>query len=143
MKKIALLALLAVVMVACSKNQRTVNKLDGTWDVTEFKVTEDGITVDIIEFSEGEFESQWTFEKCKLKDEEFCPFISVTSFGGEPDTYTGLFRVSEDGAELQTKDDNSSTTVESSTIEYISGGEMELTTEDEDGDKTVIVLEKQ
>ncbi len=64
MKKTILMLLIAVAMVsvACSKDQKVVRKLDGKWLIK----TVDGKVVD----DESAFTIR--FDNCKLKDDEYC-----------------------------------------------------------------------
>lgn len=140
MKKVLMIAAIALLAVACNKNQRAVKKLDGTWSATEYKVSEDGVTVDWME--EGFINSlTMVFEGCKLKDDEFCKVTVtiVTEFGS--DSEEDLYRVTNDGTTLETKDDVSATTIHAMEIVDLSGSYLELKEED-DGQTIVIKLEK-
>lgn len=62
MKKIQLVLLaLAIVIISCSKNQKVVNQLEGTWKVTSVK--ENGVAQPDSTYKN----SRYTFEKCKVK----------------------------------------------------------------------------
>ncbi len=144
MKKIIMIAAIALLAVACNKNQAAVKKLDGTWKATSVKSTDDGVTVELI----GTFVTSYTFvfDGCKLKTDEFCNVTStiVTPFGTE--TEADLYRVTEDGEKIEMKDDASSTTVNTATITDLTKSDCTLTMTEgsgEDMTTTVIVLEKQ
>ncbi len=141
MKKILMIAAIALLAVACNKNQSAVKKLDGTWTATEYKVSDDGVTVDWL--AEGFINSvTMSFEACKLKDDEFCNVTTTinTDFGDA--TEADIYRVSNDGTTLEVKDDLSSTTINSSEIVDLSGSYLELKQTDDDGVVTVIKMEK-
>lgn len=102
MKKTAYLfasALLGIVMfIACSKDQRTVNRLEGTWKVTA--LSENGVAAPDSMYKN----STYTFEKCKVKkgacpgtltdDGKSIPFTYDISDKGEKMTIT-LFGISQ------------------------------------------------
>ena len=136
-----MIATIALLAVACNKNQSAVKKLDGTWTATEYKVSDDGVTVDWME--EGFINSiTMVFEGCKLKDDEFCNITTTidTEFG--EDSEADLFRVTNDGTTLETKDDVSATTIHSMEIVDLSSSYLELKDTDEEGTVTVIKLEQ-
>ncbi len=142
MKKVLMIAVIALIAVACNKNQAAVKKLDGTWTATSFKSTEDGVTVDWM--VEGFITSvTYVFDGCKLKNDEFCNLTTtvVTSFGS--DTESDLYNVTNDGETLQTKDDASSTTINTITIDELTNSTCVLSETDSDGNKTEVTLEKQ
>ena len=97
MKKILMILLVVAVAAACDKNQKAVKKLDGTWKATKWSSTYDGETFDLIAFG-GSVE--WTFTKCKLKDNEYCTSVIKFSFFGDSDTETINFTVTNDGTKL-------------------------------------------
>ncbi|MGB1103012.1 MAG: hypothetical protein ACPG21_05235 [Crocinitomicaceae bacterium] len=140
MKKILMIAAVALLAVACNKNQRVVKKLDGTWTATEFKVSEDGVTVDWL--AEGFINSlTMTFDACKLKDDEFCNVTTAINTDFGDDTEADVYRVTNDGTTLETKDDLSATTIHSMEIVDMTGSYLEL--KEVDGDtETVVKLEK-
>lgn len=142
MKKVLMIAAVALLAVACNKNQRAVKKLDGTWNATSITGTEDGVTVDFI--AAGFITSaKITFDNCKLKDDEFCNMTTttVTPFGS--DTEADLYAVTDDGETLQTKDDISSTTIETMEIVELTSSTLKVKQTDEDGDTVEMSLEKE
>lgn len=140
MKKILMIAAVALLAVACNKNQRVVKKLDGTWTATEIKVSEDGVTVDLL--AEGFINSRtMTFDACKLKDDEFCTMTKTTTTDFGDDTEADVYRITNDGTTLETKDDLSATTIHSMEIVDMTGSYLEL--KEVDGDTEIVVkLEK-
>ena len=48
MKKIIMIAAIALLAVACNKNQAAVKKLDGTWKITSFNSEFDGTQIEAI-----------------------------------------------------------------------------------------------
>jgi len=142
MKKVLMIAAIALIAVACNKNQAAVKKLDGTWSATSFTYTEDGVTLDLLE--SGFVNSvTYTFDNCKLKDDEFCNLTTtvVSSFGTV--TEDDLYSVTNDGETLQTKDDASSTTVNSITIDELTNSTFRSSETDEDGNVSAFTMEKQ
>ena len=142
MKKVFMIAAVALIAVACNKNQSAVKKLDGTWEATEINYSEDGATVDLLE--EGIVTSAtYIFDGCKLKDDEFCSltttFVTIVGSGTESD----LYNVIDDGETLQTKDDASSETINAITIDELTRSTLVLSQIDEDGNKTETKMEKQ
>jgi hypothetical protein len=131
-----------LIAVACNKNQAAVKKLDGTWKATSFTYTEDGVTLDLLE--SGFITSvTYTFDNCKLKDDEFCNLTTtiVSDFG--TDTEADLYNVTNDGETLQTKDDASSTTINAITIVELTNSVLKISETDEDGAVSAATLEKQ
>tara|TARA_B110000046_G_C12981533_1_gene393560 strand:+ start:1013 stop:1591 length:579 start_codon:yes stop_codon:yes gene_type:complete len=142
MKKVLMIAAIALIAVACNKNQAAVKKLDGTWSATSYTYTEDGVTLDLLE--SGFITSvTYTFDNCKLKDDEFCNLTTtvVSSFGTV--TEDDLYSVTNDGETLQTKDDASSTTVNSITIDELTNSTFRSSETDEDGNVSAFTMEKQ
>jgi PBP1b-binding outer membrane lipoprotein LpoB len=141
MKKVLMIAAVALLAVACNKNQSAVKKLDGTWDVTSLKVTEDGTSIDFIEA--GFINSATiTFDGCKLKNDEFCAMTTTTESDFGTDTEADVYAVTDDGTTLQTKDDAASTSIE--TIEIVELSKTDCKLKQVDGDTvTEMTLEKQ
>ncbi|NOQ76029.1 MAG: hypothetical protein GQ574_28745 [Crocinitomix sp.] len=103
MKKVGIVLMLALFVTACNKNQKAVNKLEGTWNATHFITTDlaDGETTDII--ASGYLNLEYTFEDCKLKKEEGCLLHAknIVNPGGPSVTeieYT--YTISEDGTKM-------------------------------------------
>lgn len=145
MKRILMIAAVALLAVACNKDQAAVKKLDGTWNVTSLNTTEDGVSIELIGTF---FESvTMTFDGCKLKDDEFCTMTTTTklaaTFGGATETESDLYNVTNDGTTLQSKDDASSTTVDQIEIVELTKTTGEFKQTDTDGAVTVIKVTKQ
>jgi hypothetical protein len=80
MKKIlTLLALLSVVVLSCSKDQKVVKQLEGDWTVTN--MTRNGTAVAASEYSG----MKYTFENCKVKKGDCDGTLSV------PDSTKGTY----------------------------------------------------
>ena len=145
MKKVIMIAAIALVAFACNKNQAAVKKLDGTWNITSLSQSEDGVTLELIgTFIEA---GTMTFDGCKLKDDEFCNMTTTTktvaAFGGITTTDAALYNVTNDGTILQSKEDASSTTVDQIEIIELTKSNGEFKQTDSDGAVTTIKVEKQ
>ncbi|MFK8039524.1 MAG: lipocalin family protein [Crocinitomicaceae bacterium] len=104
MKRIGVIICLALLLFACNKNQKVVKTLDGKWDATSYTVSEDGLSLDFIQFG---FNVQMDFENCKLKDQETCGIdLSITNFDGKTD-YVGNYKVTNEGRSLHIVDNSS------------------------------------
>lgn len=103
MKKIGLILMLGLFVTACSKDQRSVNKLEGTWNATHFIWTNaDGSFSDEVE--NGYLNMEYTFEACKLKKEdEGCPLHAKNIINPDGPSVTELeytYIISEDGTKM-------------------------------------------
>ena len=93
MKKLIVPVVLLIVIVAsCSKDQKVVNELEGTWDITRQSIN--GVVVG------GNDGTTYTFEKCKVKKGD-CPgtLSALDSLKGNiatPFTYS----ISEKGTKI-------------------------------------------
>ena len=125
MKKILMIAAIALLAVACNKNQKAVKKLDGSWEQTSFKIFYSGTSFELVG-TEGFPTTTYTFENCKLKDDEFCNGTITQANESGSVTDAILYRVTDDGTTLEYKDDTSSDTVEKITIEELSKEEATL-----------------
>lgn len=143
MKKILMIAAVALLAVACNKNQAAVKKLDGTWNATAYSVTDGGVAVDLLSTG-AVISSKVTFSDCKLKDDEFCNATTSITYPviGEFSN-AHLYNVTNDGETLQTKDDLSSTTIVQTDIIELTKSMLKLETTDEDGTKTRVTYEKE
>jgi len=142
MNKVLVILSVALLLFSCNKNQSAVKKLDGTWKATKYKVTEDGVSADLI--ATGWINSLTAiFDGCKLKEDEFCNVTTTvdTDFGNETDT--GLYTVVSDGTELQMKDDPSSTTIHTIEIVELTKTTLKTKDTDEEGTVTEVTYEKQ
>jgi len=109
MKHALFIPLIALVMVSCAKDQKAVNKLEGTWNATKWEVSDGGLTLDLIALGGS---ASIVFEGCDVKD-SWCNYTAYTSFLGVSDTISSLYRVTDAGNTLQLQD---STSVNSSEI---------------------------
>lgn len=142
MKRILMIAAIALLAVACSKDQKVVNRLDGTWKANRLTVSSGAITGDLIGL--GVITSATlTFSDCKLKADEWCTASSSTVYAtGETENDTYLYRVTEKGTVLETKDDNSSVTINKIDIVEMTRATLKL--KQVDGDETIeMSLDKQ
>lgn len=93
MKKITLALTLVlscvIIFIACNKNQKVVNQLDGTWKIEG--VTEDGKAQPTTEYEN----TTYKFEKCKVKKGD-CP--GTVTEDGKALAFT--YRISDDGEKL-------------------------------------------
>ncbi len=120
-----MIAMLALVAVACNKDQKAVKKLDGTWEQTSFKIFYGGASFELVG-TEGFPTTTYTFNKCKLKDEEFCEGSITNSYEGTSVTENILYRVTGDGTKLEYKEDTSSETITQITIDELTKEEATL-----------------
>lgn len=104
---ILLFPLFVLMAAGCSKDQKAVNQLEGTWGADKMEVTYvilgTSLTLDVIE--EGG-SAIFSFTRCKLKDLDWCPF-SMNIYEANMDTsfvQDGLYRVVSDGTVLETKE---------------------------------------
>ena len=66
MKAIALILFLSLILLSCSKDQRTVNRLDGKWNV---------IAAEIQGYGESNPDLIYEFEYCKQKKQTVVIFL--------------------------------------------------------------------
>ncbi len=143
MKRILLIAAIALLAAACNKDQKVVKILDGTWNATKWTAELNGVTGDLL--ADGG-SAKYTFTKCKIKDGEFCDMTwdLDSPFAAYPidNEGNGLFTVTNDGGTLQTKDDLSSTTVNYYEIEEYTRKSVKLkqTTEFDFLGETITVI---
>ena len=111
MKKLLMIAAIALMAVACNKNQAAVKKLDGKWKATIITTTISGITFDLI--ATGAIKSaEFTFENCKLKKDELCNATYTEINALDITTVdSSLYKVTEEGTKIETQEDPSSTTI--------------------------------
>lgn len=133
MKKFLFFGLVALLLVACNKNQKVVKTLDGDWDATAYTYLSDGVLEDV--FALG-FRVSLDFDNCKLKEDEFCKVTWTNSnvSGGTPSSEVMEYRVAGYGSDLELKDITSSDfvtvfkivelTKEILTIELKEGGDV-------------------
>ena len=100
MKKFLFFSLLAILMIGCNKNQKVVKKIDGTWKVTKYNETYDGITENALDPEDGVIE--FVFDNCKLKEDEFCIVKWIQTYpDGEVDIEVMEYRVEANGTSLE------------------------------------------
>ena len=80
----------ALVVTACSKNQRKVNRIDGKWNVVDAFIQG---------FGQADPDVIYEFESCRLRQDDFCDF-SVHNFETD-DVRTGVYRISNRGTTLE------------------------------------------
>ena len=147
MKKILMIAAVALLAVACNKNQAAVKKLDGIWDATSIRYSSGAVSYEAIpEFIESQ---SFSFDGCKLKDDEWCNTVVTTKYGestpfigGETFADSAKYNVTDDGTKLQSKEDLSSTSITSYEIIELSNSSAEFKTTDSDGNVIVTKLAK-
>ncbi len=109
MKKIIHLMILATALfaVACNKDQSSVNKLDGSWTATKAVMSESsfGLAIDLIMFGGS---VTYTFDGCKLKNDEWCNATQTITFDGDSETENMVYRVSGNGTVLESKSSDTS-----------------------------------
>ncbi|NOQ71316.1 MAG: hypothetical protein GQ574_04915 [Crocinitomix sp.] len=99
MKKLFVLLLLPVLLFACSKDQRSVNKLEGTWLATTLEVVSDG---EVVVSVDDEYTTvlHATFGDCKLSKNKGCETSWVISSPSNTN-YAYDYTVSDDGSVLE------------------------------------------
>jgi len=137
MKKILMIALIAVAVISCNKNQKAVRILDGEWKATSY-IDSDEPTVNYAAF----LDFRMIFDGCKLKDNEFCSLTYKITFGTDVDTETFLYKVTSDGTVLETKANSTSTSSSIMTIKELSKKEATFVMVD-GATTTTIIMEKQ
>lgn len=130
MKKLIMLAAITMVAVSCTKEQRSVNKLEGTWKLDKIEENDGSVTV-----TDDDPNGEITFNKCKLADEEFCDYSSSVSYEFNGNTYefaeSAEYRVQDD--EVQVREDAQDTSYDVLVIEELKRKELILRQDDEDG----------
>lgn len=137
MKKLLLIATIAIAIVSCDKNQKSVKTLDGNWNVTSIKFTEDGVSE---EFLEPGSTFKLSFDGCKLEDDEYCVMTSTSSYGGMSETESSVYRVTGEGTKLEIKDSLTSSTSE--IIEIVELDKENLKLKQVDGTETKEITAK-
>lgn len=96
--------------VSCNKDQSAVNKLDGKWNATKAVMSESGwgFSIDLIQLGGS---LSFTFDDCKLKNDEWCNATSTLTFDGDTDTEVLVYRVSGDGTVLESKTSDTSAVI--------------------------------
>lgn len=143
MKKIISLLLVAIALfiVGCNKDQKAVNKLDGQWTATKAVMTESslGFAIDLILLGGS---MSFTFDGCKLKNDEWCTATTTLTFDGDSETETMVYRVSGDGTVLESKSSDTSSVI--NTISIVELGRKNCVLKQVDGTVTLdVTLTKQ
>jgi hypothetical protein len=129
--------LVAVTVIACSKNQKVVRQLDGEWKITEVKYN--GVVDNVTDYSK----ERYIFEKCKV-EKGACPgkLKSEDPTKG-PITFDFTYTISEKGTKI-TINLNVLGFVSSSTGDIIEHSKKKFiwSVKDEDGDVTQTTIEK-
>ncbi|MFT5821776.1 MAG: hypothetical protein ACI8ZM_003032 [Crocinitomix sp.] len=102
MKKILLMSVVALLLVACNKNQKVVKQLDGNWNATSYVFIWDGVTTDIL--ANDGYSLTWGFDNCKLKDDEFCSTTWTETSDGTSYIQMLEYRVAGYGTSLELRD---------------------------------------
>lgn len=89
MRNLYILFFTGILFTACSKEQRTVNKLSGLWEVRSATITN---------FGEVDSEQQFEFEKCRIRKNNYCDFTLVDRDNNEI-TY-GTYLINDEGNEV-------------------------------------------
>lgn len=130
MKKLIMLAAITMVAVSCTKEQRSVNKLEGTWNIDKVEYN-DGSTTTTDDNPTGTAE----FTKCNLKDDEFCSYV----IDGEASFYGISFDLSDNGEyrvqeeEIQFRENSDDTSYDVAQIEELKNKSFIMKSEDDDG----------
>ncbi len=107
MKKLILVLSIAILAVACNKNQKAVRYLNGEWEVTSLKETNlKNDSIEIISLSN--YSAVFKFDKCRLKKDDFCSVKITTIESGITEVEEDLFRVTDKGKALEIKEDANS-----------------------------------
>jgi hypothetical protein len=83
------LALLSIVIISCSKGQRTANKMEGKWNV---------VSADLVGLGEIDPDLIFEFDFCKVHKNELCEF-TLHDFDTDY-LYYGSYSLSENGNNL-------------------------------------------
>lgn len=89
MRSLLSILLLGFIFLSCSKEQRTVNKLAGSWEVRSATITGVG---------EMNTDQVFDFEKCRIRKNNYCNFTLVDRDNQE--TTYGSYLIDETGNEV-------------------------------------------
>ncbi|WP_090247993.1 lipocalin family protein [Lishizhenia tianjinensis] len=130
MKKIIMLAAITLVAVSCTKEQRSVNKLEGTWTLDKIEENDGSVTV-----TDNDPNGEVTFNKCKLAKDEFCTYSSTISYEFNGNTFefsdAGEYRVQDD--EIQFREDAEDNSYDVATIEELKNKELVVYQAEDEG----------
>jgi len=130
MKKILMIALIAVAAISCNKDQKAVKKLDGEWKAVKF-IDADEPTVNLAAL----FDIRAIFTECELKDDDYCTVTTKVTFDGNTETESSQFKVSGDGTIMEFKSADGS--IETFEITELSKDELKMS-----GDGDIYEFEK-
>ncbi len=140
MKRFFLMSVVALLMVACNKNQKVVKQLDGTWKATSYLVTWDG---EVEEYLVDGYGLTWDFDNCKLKDDEFCTIQWTETYDGDTDIMVLEYRVAGYGTSLELRElDYPSDLIYLKIVEQTKES-LIVEIDEGDGDKTKLTFEKE
>ena len=134
MKKLILISFTALLLIACKKDQKAVNKLEGTWTADKWEVNDGGITLDLIQLSGS---ATVIFGACDLESNQWCSYTAYTSLLNVKDTIISEYRVSNKGLNLDIKDSISGTTFNSSQILELETNRLRI--KDVSGTQTITI----
>lgn len=140
MRKILLIAVLAITAVACNKNQKAVKTLDGSWNATSYLDTWDGETTEYIVPGTS---VKMAFDNCKLKDDEFCRVTFTFTEGTDTDVEILDYRVGGYGTSLLLRDPEYPIDLTYMEIVEFTKDQLELKADYGDGDIIQFKFEKE
>ncbi|SFT65655.1 Lipocalin-like domain-containing protein [Lishizhenia tianjinensis] len=125
-----MLAAITLVAVSCTKEQRSVNKLEGTWTLDKIEENDGSVTV-----TDNDPNGEVTFNKCKLAKDEFCTYSSTISYEFNGNTFefsdAGEYRVQDD--EIQFREDAEDNSYDVATIEELKNKELVVYQAEDEG----------
>lgn len=92
---------------ACNKEQAAVKKLAGEWTVDQLDVFENGT---MTYSGPNEEALNFTFEECKLKEDEWCELQLV--YPDENYSETSFYQITDDGEKMLIDSDNNTVTTD-------------------------------
>jgi len=108
-KGAVLTAAATLAFTACSKDQRVVNRLEGDWKVSSFKLYVNG-TLDNTFTLDPNTTIMMTFDDCKLKSDEWCTVTTKTTAAGQTETEVNKYKITGDGETFVLDNDNNTST---------------------------------
>lgn len=125
----------ALIVASCSKDQRAVKDLEGTWNATSYKVNG-------VETIGSGASLSMTFEKCKVKKEN-CPGSSTITFGSLSETDQFTYKIYEKATKLDIDmTDAADDDITGATITEVTDSRFAFNWTDADGDTYDVVLTK-
>jgi len=123
MKHYLILGILSLLLTSCSKNQKSVNKLDGNWYATQYNLFENGKKSNLLKIG---FEFNYKFDNCKLKKNNYCQVTITKSNDITTDTQVLMYKVTDNGNVLEIKDPLTTKTMNTYRIEKLSRFKVKL-----------------